>query len=103
VAEGDDSGGAFEVAKKINEQFDNFETRITILGHIQRGGSPSAMDRFRASIMGYAAVEALIEGQSGAMIGIIDKDIAYTPFEKSIKHHQEINPALLEIARILSI
>ena len=103
VAEGDDSGGAFEVAKKINEQFEHFETRISILGHIQRGGSPTAMDRFRASIMGYAAVEALLEDQKGVMIGIVDKDIAYTPFERSIKHHVEINPVLLEIARILAI
>lgn len=102
VAEGDDSGGAIEVAKKINEKFEDFETRISILGHIQRGGSPTAMDRFRASIMGYAAVQAILEGQRGIMVGIIDKDIAYTPFEKSIKHHQSINPVLLEISRILS-
>ncbi len=102
VAEGDDSGGAIEVAKKINEKFEDFETRISILGHIQRGGSPTAMDRFRASIMGYAAVQAILEGQRGIMVGIVDKDIAYTPFEKSIKHHQSINPVLLEISRILS-
>ncbi|MEA3480297.1 MAG: 6-phosphofructokinase, partial [Bacteroidota bacterium] len=100
VAEGDDSGGAIEVAKKINEKFEDFETRISILGHIQRGGSPTAMDRFRASIMGYAAVQAILEGQRGIMVGIVDKDIAYTPFEKSIKHHQSIDPVLLEISRI---
>ena len=103
VAEGDDSGGAMEVARKINEQFDSFETRISILGHIQRGGSPTAMDRFRASIMGYAAVQALLEGQRGVMIGIIDKEISHTPFEKSIKHNVSISQVLLEIARILAI
>ncbi len=103
VAEGDDSGGALEVARHINERFDDIETRITILGHIQRGGSPTAMDRFRASMMGYAAVNALLEGKRDVMIGIIHKDIAYTSFEKSIKHHVSISPELLEISRILSI
>jgi len=103
VAEGDDSGGAFEVAKKIKEHFEDIDTRISILGHIQRGGAPSAMDRFRASMMGWAAVEALLEGKRGVMVGIVNKAFAYTPFEKSIKHHLTIDPVLLEIAGILSI
>lgn len=103
VAEGDDSGGAIEVAKKINEKFDQYETRITILGHIQRGGSPTAMDRVLASRLGYEAVKALLEGQRDIMIGEINRKIEYTPFEKSIKHHQTVDIELLEIARVLAI
>ncbi len=103
VAEGDDSGGGLEVAQAINEKFPEFETRLSILGHIQRGGSPSAADRVLASLLGHAAVKALNEGKKGVMVGQIKNEIAYTPFEKSIKHHQQMNYSLLEIARILAI
>ncbi len=103
VSEGDDSGGAFEVVKKINEKFDYFKTRVTILGHIQRGGSPSCMDRVLASTLGYEAVKALLKGKRGVMAGKIHKDIVFTPFEKAIKHNQEINKSLLEMARVLSL
>ena len=103
VAEGDDSGGAIEVAKKINEKFDQYETRITILGHIQRGGSPTAMDRVLASRLGYESVKALVEGEKDIMIGEINREIIYTPFERSIKHNQSVNFELLEIARVLAI
>ena len=103
VAEGDDSGGGLEVAEAINEKFPEFETRLSILGHIQRGGSPSAADRVLASILGYASVKALTDGKKGVMVGQIKNEIVYTPFEKSIKHHQEMNYSLLEMARILAI
>ncbi|MBE9492085.1 MAG: 6-phosphofructokinase, partial [Bacteroidetes bacterium] len=103
VAEGDDSGGAFEVARKINDNFDFFNTRITILGHIQRGGSPTAMDRVLASILGYNAIIALLDGQHGVMAGQVNKEIIFTPFEKSIKHNRKMNLKLLEIARILAL
>ena len=102
VAEGDDAGGAYEVAKKLKEECPKYDSRVTILGHIQRGGSPSAMDRVLASRMGNAAVNALLENKSNVMIGIIDKQIAYTPFEKSIKHHNKINKSLLDLTEILS-
>jgi 6-phosphofructokinase 1 len=102
VAEGNDSGGALEVQKEINERFPDFETRVTILGHIQRGGSPTAMDRVLASRLGYAAIMTLKDGVSGVMIGVVDNEIALTSFEKSIKHHQSINPELLDIARVLA-
>ena len=102
VAEGDDAGGAFDVARKVKEKFDYLDTRVTILGHIQRGGSPSAYDRIIASTMGYAAVKALLEGRRGEMVGIINRDVAFTPFEKAIKHHKEIKQELLEMARVLS-
>jgi len=103
VAEGDDSGGALEVQKEINDKFPNYETRVTILGHIQRGGSPTAMDRVLASRLGNAAIMTLKEGASGVMVGLVDNEIELTSFEKSIKHHQNINLELLDIAKVLSI
>jgi len=103
VAEGDDFGGAIEVSKKINELFPQYETRVSILGHIQRGGSPTASDRMLASELGYYAVKSLLEGKRGVMVGSIDRKIVYTPFEQSIKQHQAMNMELTEMAEILSI
>lgn len=103
VAEGDEFGGAIKVSDVIKEKFPQFETRVTILGHVQRGGSPSAFDRVMASAMGYQAVIALMEGVRGVMVGSINRKVNYTPFEKSIKFHQSINMELLEIAEVLSI
>jgi 6-phosphofructokinase 1 len=103
VAEGDEAGGAYEVARKVKEKLPEMETRVTILGHIQRGGAPSAYDRVLASTLGYAAVNALLEGQRGVMAGIIDKEVVFTPFEKTIKHHKDINHQMLEMSRILAL
>ncbi len=103
VSEGDDSGGALEVEKEINNRFPEFETRVSILGHIQRGGSPTAMDRVLASRLGNAAIMTLKDGVSGVMLGMVDNEIDLTSFEKSIKHHQQINLDLLDIARVLAI
>jgi 6-phosphofructokinase 1 len=102
VAEGDESGGAFKIAEEIKKSFPYFETKVTILGHIQRGGRPTCMERVRASRMGMEAVNALLEGKSGFMIGQIHNDIVLTPFEKAIKHHQEINPILMEMVEMLA-
>lgn len=103
VSEGDDFGGAFDVQKAVKENFPEFETRVSILGHIQRGGSPTAFDRVLASGLGSAAVKALLDGEKGIMVGTQCRKVVYTPFEKSIKHHQEINMDLYHIAEILSI
>lgn len=103
VAEGDDVGGAFEVAKRVSEQFTHYETRVSILGHIQRGGSPSCNDRVLASTLGFEAVKALMDGHKGEMVGIVDNNITYTPFARAIKYHKEIDKGLLEMARILSL
>ncbi|QEC76845.1 MULTISPECIES: 6-phosphofructokinase [Mucilaginibacter] len=103
VAEGEEAGGAFEVGRLVQERFPNYDTRISILGHIQRGGAPSCMDRVLASRVGAAAVEALRDGHRNEMIGIIHNEIAYTPFEHAIKHHVEINPNLLKLVEILSM
>jgi 6-phosphofructokinase 1 len=102
VAEGDDAGGAYEIADQLKQRFNRYETKVTILGHVQRGGSPSAADRVLASRMGFAAVEALLEGREGEMIGIVNNQVAYTPFEKAIKHHQELRKDLLGLAEVLS-
>jgi 6-phosphofructokinase 1 len=103
VAEGEEAGGAFEVGRLVQERFPNYDTRISILGHIQRGGAPSCMDRVLASRVGAAAVEALRDGHRNEMIGIIHNEIAYTPFEHAIKHHVQINPNLLKLVEILSM
>jgi len=102
VAEGDDAGGAFDIARKVKEKCSQYDTRVSILGHLQRGGSPTANDRIVASTLGYAAVKALLEGRRGEMVGIINREIAYTSFEKAIKHNKGIKHELLNIARILS-
>lgn len=102
VAEGDDAGGAFEVARKVKEKYDHYDTRVTVLGHIQRGGSPSSFDRILASTMGYEAVNALISGRHGEMIGIVNNDLVYIPFEKAIKQNKIVRGELLKMAQILS-
>lgn len=103
VAEGDDEGGAYEVARKVNEKFDHYSTRVIILGHIQRGGSPTCMDRVLASNLGYEAVKVLLTGQKNVMVGQVNNKLTTTPFEMATKHHQNINKEMLEIARILSL
>jgi 6-phosphofructokinase 1 len=103
VSEGDDFGGAMEVQKVVNERFPDYSTRVTILGHIQRGGSPTAYDRILASGLGYQAVLRLLEGKRGEMVGSVNRDIVFTPFEKTIKHHDKINVELKKIAEILAL
>jgi 6-phosphofructokinase 1 len=103
VAEGDDAGGAFEIAKSVKEKFPGIDTRVSILGHIQRGGPPSCMDRVLASRLGVAAVESLMEGRNREMIGIVNGKIHFTPFGNAIKHNPEVNPELLKIVEILSL
>jgi 6-phosphofructokinase 1 len=102
VAEGDDQGGAFEVARKVREKF-NYETRVSIIGHMQRGGIPSCMDRVLASTLGYEAVNALLDGKRGIMIGQLNNKPSYIPFDKATKHHLTINKEMLTMARILSM
>lgn len=103
VAEGDDAGGAFEIAKQVKERgFEQYEMRVSILGHVQRGGSPTCMDRMLASQLGMEAVKALKDGVSGVLVGKKCKEIVYTPFEKAIKGKQKLNPVLLDIVDVLS-
>jgi len=103
VAEGDDAGGAFEIAKQIKQKFPAIDTRVSVLGHIQRGGPPSCMDRVLASRLGVAAVESLMEGKTSEMIGIVNGEIRFTPFDHAIKHNPEANAEMLKIVEILSL
>ncbi|MCS6917149.1 MAG: 6-phosphofructokinase [Chitinophagales bacterium] len=103
VAEGDEEGGAFEVAQKVKKQFRQYETRVTVIGHLQRGGSPTCNDRVLASRLGVAAVEAARAGKRNVMVGMRHTRISYTPFQKAVKHHETVNPAILRLANILSI
>jgi len=103
VAEGEKEGGAYEVAKKVKEKFNFYDTRVLILGHLQRGGSPSCFDRVLASSTGYASVIALLKGEKNCMVGVINNKTVLTPFEKAIKQHPELNFNIVEMARILSL
>ncbi len=102
VAEGDEFGGANEVARHVKERMPQLDTRVCILGHIQRGGSPTCIDRLIASRMGYAAVDALIEGTHNVMIGIVNNKIQYTPLDKAVKAKQKIDPEWFKIVKILA-
>ncbi len=103
VAEGEEEGGAYEIARKVKERIPELDTRVTVLGHVQRGGAPSAYDRVLASTLGHVAVRGLLEGERGSMAGIVDKKVVYTPFDKAIKHHKDINKEMLEMSRILAL
>jgi 6-phosphofructokinase 1 len=102
VAEGDDEGNAIEISNKVKEEFPQFDIRVTILGHIQRGGSPSAFDRVTASKMGVAAVEALLDDQKSIMIGLVNNEISHAPLSKTFKMHKHVNQSLLDISDILN-
>lgn len=103
VAEGDKDGDAFSVAAKVRDRFPHYDVRVTVLGHIQRGGSPTCMDRVLASRLGVAAVEGLLEGRKGEMVGLKSGTITYTPFEMAIKHINKADPNLMKIVDILSL
>ncbi|MCK5847002.1 MAG: 6-phosphofructokinase [Bacteroidales bacterium] len=103
VAEGDQSGGAYEMARKVKEIDNSYNTRVTVLGHVQRGGAPTLADRILASKLGFYAVEALFLGKDNLMVGIQNNKIAYVPLENAIKHNSEIDHDMLRLARILSI
>ncbi|MEO8884812.1 MAG: 6-phosphofructokinase [Mucilaginibacter sp.] len=103
VAEGEEPNAAFEIGRMVKEKFPNYDTRVSVLGHIQRGGKPTCMDRVLASRLGVAAVERLLEGKSGEMVGLVHGEITYTPLENAVKHHITINPNFLKIVEILSL
>ncbi|ULQ57410.1 6-phosphofructokinase [Flavihumibacter rivuli] len=102
VAEGDEFGGAEHVAAHIKTKMPNVDTRVCILGHIQRGGSPTCIDRLIASRMGYHAVESLLNGRHNVMVGILNNKMHYTPLENAVKAKQKINEEWLKIVKILA-
>ncbi len=103
VAESPVTGGAMGLAKRVEKEYPGYDVRVSILGHLQRGGSPTAHDRILASRMGAAAIDALMEDQRNVMIGIRNNEIVYVPFSKAIKNDKPVNPELLSTLRILSI
>jgi 6-phosphofructokinase 1 len=102
VAEGDEFGGANEIARIVKRRLPNADTRVCILGHIQRGGSPTCLDRLIASRMGYHAVESLLEGRHNVMVGIVNNKLAYTPLDLAVKAKQKISKEWMKIVKILA-
>lgn len=103
VTEGDITGGAMAMADRVKKEYPQYDVRVTILGHVQRGGSPTAADRILASRMGAAAIDALLDDQRNVMIGIQNDQIVYVPFSKAIKKNKPVNEDLVNTLRILSI
>lgn len=96
-------GGAMHYAERMRKEYPQYDVRVTILGHLQRGGTPTAYDRILASRMGVAAIEALKEGQRNIMIGIKNDEIVYVPFERAIKINKAIDRELIHVLNVLSI
>jgi len=96
-------GGAMHYAERVRTEYPQFDVRVSILGHLQRGGRPSAFDRILASRLGVAAIEALNEGQRNVMIGIKNDEIVYVPITKAVKIDKPISPELLDVQDTLSI
>ena len=103
VAESPITGGAMGLAERVRKEYPQYDVRVTILGHLQRGGSPTALDRILASRMGAAAVDALLEGQRNVMIGDSNEEIVYVPFSKAIKNNKPIDRELLNTLHRLSV
>lgn len=103
IAEGDDYGGSAELRDVVTERFPHIDTRAAVLGHIQRGGSPTYADRVLASRLGHAAVTALVEGKTMVMAGIINGEIAFTPFASVVKQNAIMNEDMIEMIRVLAI
>lgn len=101
VAEGDEAGGAIEINKLIKRRYPEYDTRVTILGHLQRGGAPSCIDRVLASRLGMNAVEALVKGKRNVMVGQVNNEIVFTSFKDSIEKHKKLNDDLMKMSKIL--
>ena len=103
VSEQKGTGSVLQVADAVKKELPSYDIRVSVLGHVQRGGNPSCMDRVNSSRMGFSAVEALLGGKRGVMIGIINNKISYTPFEKAVKHIDELHQDLVKMMRVLAI
>ncbi|MDB4923974.1 6-phosphofructokinase [Mucilaginibacter sp.] len=104
VAEGDKSGGIYDLAKAVQKEVKNYDIKVTVLGHLQRGGSPSSFDRILGSRLGFAAVNALIAGHSQKMVGLEANDIKITPLDEALSHHDfKLEADLLQMVEVLSI
>lgn len=103
VAESKETGGAIYLAERVKKEYPEFDVRVSILGHLQRGGRPSAIDRILASRLGAASIDALLEGQRNVMVGIHHEEMIYVPFSKAIKNDKLIKEELVNVLRVLSI
>jgi len=103
VAEGDEAGGAIKIAEDVRREHPDLDVRVSILGHIQRGGSPTAKDRVNATKMGVAAIDALLDDQKSIMIGLDNEKIVHVPFNKAVKMNHSIDTNLLDIQKLLNI
>lgn len=102
VAEGDEQGGAYKIVDKLRMQIPDFDPRVSILGHIQRGGSPTAYDRVLASRLGNAAVEALLRGETNKMAGLINNQVALTSYDDAINKTKQLNADLLRLVDVFN-
>ena len=102
-AQKDGVGGALYYAERVRKEYPQYNVRVTILGHLQRGGTPSAYDRILASRLGYASIEALLEGQRNIMVGISNDEIVYVPIQRAIKMDKPINKELIDVLAVLSL
>ena len=102
ITEGERTGGAMKLAERMKNEYPQYDVRVSILGHIQRGGSPTANDRILASRMGAAAISALLEDQRNVMIGIQHDKITYTPFTQAIKKNKPLQEDLINVLKMLS-
>jgi len=103
VAEGDEEGSAFEISQKVKKLIPEKDIKVTTLGHIQRGGNPSAQDRIIGSRLGLGALQGLLNGEKNAMAGIINDQLVFTSFEDAINKSKPLNKDLIEMVNILSI
>lgn len=103
VAESEITGGAMHYAERVKKEYPEYDVRVVILGHVQRGGSPTAYDRILASRLGAASIEALIDGQRNVLVGIENDKVVQVPFSKAIKNDKPIDPELIKVLKSLSI
>ena len=102
VAEGEKLGNTYEIAKRVDEEHPEYDVRVTILGHLQRGGAPTVVDRVLASEFGVAAVKALKDSQNSIMVGMVNGEIVQIPFNQSLKNKKKINERLFSLIQVIS-
>jgi 6-phosphofructokinase 1 len=103
ISEGNIHGGAYEIAEKVKKYYDFFDTKVTVIGHLQRGGSPTCADRVLASRLGYGAVMALMNGETNKMVGVLNNEIAFTSFDEAINKSKTFAKDLFQVASILGL
>ena len=103
VAEGGEEGNAHEIAAKVSPHLPQADIRVSTLGHIQRGGNPTAFDRILSSRLGLAAVEGLLNGEKNVMVGLVDNKIVYTNLKIAISKSKPLDNDLIRLVEILSI